>query len=64
MLLYRDRRNKKAIRHLQASLPSNRKEIFDQEPLNISGQSNGRTELPAGYDRGELPTGREHQELP
>ena len=64
MLLYRDRRNKKAIRDLQASLPSNRKEMFDQEPLTISGQPNERIELPAGCDRGELPTGREHQELP
>ena len=64
MLLYRDRRNKKAIRDLQASFPSNRKEIFDQEPLNISGAPNERSELPGGFDRGELPTGREHQELP
>lgn len=57
MLLYRDRRNKKAIQHLQASLPTNRKAIFDQEPLDL------RNELSAGIDRGELATGREHQEL-
>ena len=64
MLLYRDRRNKKAIQDLQASLPTNRKAIFDQQPLNISGPPNGRHELPPGIDRGELSTGREHQELP
>ena len=64
MLLLRDRRNKKAIRDLQASLPNNRKAELDQGSLNISGLSNERHELPPGFDRGELPTGREHQELP
>ena len=65
MLLYRDRRNKKAIQNLQASLSTNRKAISDQEPLDISGgPPHRRNELSGGIDRGELPTGRAHQELP
>ena len=64
MLLYRDRRNKKAIRDLQASMPNAKGAMVVRDPSEFQGQYSEENELPAGLDRGELPTGHENHEMP
>lgn len=66
MLVYRDRRNDKRIRDLQASMPKNKEMTADQDPQEFTSlyNDNQEHELPTGPDRGELPSGYENHEMP
>ena len=64
MLLYRDRRSKKAIRDLQVSMPNAKGAMIVQDSSEFQGQYSEENELPTGFDRRELPTGHEDHKMP
>jgi len=64
MLVYRDRRNDKRIRDLQASMPNTKGAALDQDPEEFQSPYRQGHELATGLDRGELPSGYESHEMP
>lgn len=63
MLVYRDRRNDKRIRDLQASIPLSKGGALDQDHEEFRGPYIPHHELPTGLDRSELGSGYENHEL-